>query len=418
MLSGLFRRKAADPEETLPRVLSYEESKHLAESGDVATRRALARREDVRPEILYYLAEDAVPEVRREIAANMQAPAQANKLLAADDQEEVRADIARKIARLLPSLSEAERARISDLTLETLTLLAEDQLPRIRSILSEELKHSELAPHAVIKRLASDVEAIVAAPILEYSPLLSDHDILEIITSGVAQGAMPAIARRENLAAPVADAVVASMDVPAVAALLRNPSAQIREETLDQIVDNAASVEGWHEPLVLRPELSVRAMRRIATFVARSLVETLVREHQIDAELETALKAAVEGRIKFEATAEEPPAVDLDSLLAAGTLDEEAIAQAIARKDRLFLIGAFAHLSDLTPAQVERLLSSKSPPAITALVWKSGLSMRLAIAMQRDVAQIAPQEILNARNGVDYPLTPDNMTMQLDVFAA
>jgi len=270
----------------------------------------------------------------------------------------------------------------------------------------------------VIKRLASDVEAIVAAPILEYSPLLSDHDILEIITSGVAQGAMPAIARRENLAVPVADAVVASMDVPAVAALLRNPSAQIREETLDQIVDNAASVEGWHEPLVLRPELSVRAMRRIATFVARSLVETLVREHQIDAELETALKAAVEGRIESEATAEEPPAVDLDSLLAAGTLDEEAIAQAITRKDRPFLIGAFAHLSDLTPAQVERLLSSKSPPAITALVWKSGLSMRLAIAMQRDVAQIAPQEILNARNGVDYPLTPDNMTMQLDVFAA
>jgi len=418
MLSGFFKRKATTPDKALPRVLSYEESKQLAESGDVATRRALARREDVRPEILYYLAEDSVPEVRREIAANMQAPAQANKLLAADDQEEVRADIARKIARLLPTLSEAERARVSDLTLETLTLLAEDQLPRIRSILSEELKHSELAPHAVIKRLASDIEAIVAAPILEYSPLLSDHDILEIITSGVAQGAMPAIARRENLGAPVADAVVASMDVPAVAALLRNPSAQIREETLDQIVDNAAGVEGWHEPLVLRPELSVRAMRRIATFVARSLVETLVREHQIGGELEAALKAAVEDRIKQEATAEDPPAIALEDLIAAGALDEEAVTQAIGRKDRPFLVAAFAHLSGLTPAQIERILVSKSPPAVTALVWKSGLSMRLAIAMQRDVAMIAPHTILNARNGVDYPLTPDNMSMQLDVFAA
>ena len=229
---------------------------------------------------------------------------------------------------------------------------------------------------------------------------------------------MPAIARRDNLAAPVADAVVASMDVPAVAALLRNPSAQIREETLDQIVDNAASVAGWHEPLVLRPELSVRAMRRIATFVARSLVETLVREHNIDAGLEAELKAAVEQRIKHEAAAEEPPAVDLEDLLATGRLDEEAFGQAIAAKDQAFLIGAFAHLSGLTRAQVERVLASRSPPAVTALVWKCGLSMRLAMTLQRDVAQIPPQEILNARNGVDFPITPDNMAMQLNVFAA
>ncbi len=118
MLSRFFKRKA-DRETPLKAIPSYEESKQLAERGTVATRRALACREDLRPEILYFLAEDSAPEVRREIAANPRAPAQANQLLAEDDHEEVRADIARKVARLLPSLSESEHTRISQQTLET-----------------------------------------------------------------------------------------------------------------------------------------------------------------------------------------------------------------------------------------------------------------------------------------------------------
>jgi uncharacterized protein (DUF2336 family) len=36
-------------------------------------------------------------------------------------------------------------------------------------------------------RLAQDVETVVAAPILEYSPLLSDADLIEIIACGQVQ---------------------------------------------------------------------------------------------------------------------------------------------------------------------------------------------------------------------------------------
>ena len=43
--------------------LSYDEEKQLAHDGDVAARARLAARNDVRPEILYFLAEDPAPEV-------------------------------------------------------------------------------------------------------------------------------------------------------------------------------------------------------------------------------------------------------------------------------------------------------------------------------------------------------------------
>ncbi len=399
--------------------ISYDESREVAHHGDLAARRELAQREDVRPEVLYYLAEDGAPEVRREIAANAKTPAQANLLLASDEHDEVRLDIARKIGRLLPQLTENEKSRVRELTLEALEILAQDQLPKVRAILAEELKHSVKAPHHIVVRLAKDVEAIVATPILEYSPLLSDDDLLEIIASGVAAGALPAVARRENVVATVSDAIVATMDVPAVAALLANPSAQIREETLDQIIDNGADITTWHEPLVMRPELSVRAIRRIATFVARSLVETLVKTHNIDAETEAELKLAVENRIrKAPVDSENSPAEDIEKLFKEGRLDDQAVGAAFDRGDKAFVIAALHYLSGVPKATVQRIIGSGSAAAVTALSWRAGLSMRNAIQVQRQIAKLPPSSVLNARNGVDYPLSEDDMTSQLEIFAA
>ena len=84
--------------------LSYEEQKRLVQDPDPAVRLALARRTDVRPEILYYLANDGSPAVRRTVVTNPATPVQADELLAEDASPEVRQDLALKIGRLLPDL--------------------------------------------------------------------------------------------------------------------------------------------------------------------------------------------------------------------------------------------------------------------------------------------------------------------------
>ena len=58
---GLFRRK----QRRLPDEISYDEAKKLARAKDPRVRQELAEREDIRPEILYFLAEDKRAEVRR-----------------------------------------------------------------------------------------------------------------------------------------------------------------------------------------------------------------------------------------------------------------------------------------------------------------------------------------------------------------
>ena len=286
-----------------PKPLSYEEEKLLARHEDVAVRARLAAREDVLPEILYYLAEDPSPEVRRNIAANGNAPRHTDLILARDGDEVVRCDLASKISRLAPGLTANEQEQIQRMTYQVLEILARDQLVRVRRILAETLKDVADAPADIIGKLARDTDIEVAGPVLRSSPVLTDEDLLEIIRTCPIAGPLTAISQRQNIGTRITDAIAQTDDIEAIGALLANPSAQIREETLDHIIDRAPEIEAWHEPLVRRPKLSPRAVTKIAGFVADSLFEVLQSRADLDPDTVRSLKNELQNRIHREAIA-------------------------------------------------------------------------------------------------------------------
>ncbi|MGN6514959.1 MAG: DUF2336 domain-containing protein, partial [Rhizomicrobium sp.] len=244
--------------------LSQADVLRILQERNNAAREDLATRTDAAPEVLFFLASEGSLKARRAVANNPSAPAHANRVLADDHDEEVRSELARKIARLLPGVPPDAAEKVRALTIETLERLAQDQLPRVRAILAEEIKSLDCVPKHIVDMLARDVEEEVAAPILEYSPLLSDADLAEIIASAQARFTLVAIAQRRPLSANVSEAIATALDVPSVAALLANSSAQIREQTLDKIIEHGSRITEWHLPLVLRNDLSQRAIRRIA----------------------------------------------------------------------------------------------------------------------------------------------------------
>lgn len=407
---------------SLPQDLSYEKARGALETRSLDLRRELSSRTDVEPEILYYLAGDDNVAVRRNVAANPTTPQHANRLLADDRDDEVRCELAAKIARIVPDLDPNEADRVRDLAIDVLEKLAADHLPRVRQIVAEEIKHSNRVPREVVQRLARDVESIVAAPVLEYSPLLSDQDLIEIVASGAASGALQAVARRRNVSAPVSDAVVATLDIPAVAALLVNPSAQIREEALDRIIENAEGIEDWHRPLVVRSDLSLRAVRRIAGFVALALLEILEQRTGLDIQTSAEIKKRVRERIQAEDLSEDSAQRTTQAkervaqALRAGHLDDEFVASAIEANDRTGVVHALAELAKVAPFAVERVLAARSGKGATALAWKAGLQMRTALKLQTLMLKLPAHEIVPARNGVDFPLTPDEMNWHLGYF--
>ncbi len=406
----------------LPQNLEYETARTVLEKNQLAQRTELAGRSDSPPEMLYYLASDESPNVRRKVAKNPHTPVQADELLTDDKDEEVRCELARKIARLVPGLPEDAQVKLREQMETILEKLADDYLPRVRQIVAEEIKHSDNVPKRIALRLANDLEQVVRAPILEYSPLLSDDDLLQIMASGIVNGAMAPIAKRQHVSEPVSDAIVASLDVSAVAALLANKNAQIREETLDAIIDQAEDIYRWHKPIVMRPELPLSAVRRVAGFVASSLLSILLERDDLNLDKETTdiLKKSIRERIGTEEalseTDDQKIGVSARQAFDAGQLTDADISAAATANRSEFVIEALALKSGIPELLTRRIIDASSGKAITALVWKAGLSMRTALEVQKTTGHVPRADLVLARNGVDYPMDAEEMRWHLQYF--
>ena len=419
--------------------LAYDEAKQLVKHEDPAVRSELAERGDIRPELLYFLAEDKNPDVRRAIAGNKTTPRLADLLLARDADPSVRTGVVEKIARVMPEIGTAEQGRAREATAEVLTVLAQDQIVRVREILADTLKDLAIAPPAVVRRLAADESLTVSVPLLQHSPVLTDDDLVGIVASTSADERLQAIARRSTVSPRVADAVAATGSEVAVAALLGNTSAQIREETLDRLIEQAPARPSWHNPLVKRPTLPPRAMVRLATFVARSLVEELKRRSDLDPATASAVSEVMEKRIASDpAWASERPAggeVVIDDeggigesllerehrralgLKEKGQLSDDLIARAITSGQRPFVVASLSAASGLTLRQVENVLASKNPKAVVALVWKGGFGMDLAYQAQVRLAAILPRVAVDPADDGSYPMSADELSWQIEGFA-
>ena len=70
------------------------------------------------------------------------------------------------------------------------------------------MKSLDSVPQSHIKKLVEDAEVIVSAPILEYSPLLSEVEMVQIIASGIQGDALSAVARRLSISEEISAATV------------------------------------------------------------------------------------------------------------------------------------------------------------------------------------------------------------------
>ena len=393
--------------------LTAEEALHLLEQHARETQDVLAARTDAGPEVLNYLAQNGAPATRRAIAANPSTPAESNWRLADDIDENVRMALAGKIGRLFPGLLAEEEKQLRDMAVATLEKLARDEVTEVRAILAEEIKRHDCIPKPVIEALAHDAAPSVSLPVIEFSPLLDDRDLIELVVATRASTILAAVARRKKLSGDVADAVATTLDIDAVAALLANTDATIRTKTLDKIISQAAEVAEWHAPLVVRADLSKNAIKRLASFVGSALIDALAARTGLDESTRSMLKKKFDERRKTEAEAE---AAVVEAARKAGILNEAFVAEAVEECRKETVVRALAVLAKTTETSVRRVLDSRSAKGATALVWHAGLSMRVAYKLQTQVMRLVGPELLLARRGIDFPLAEDEMRWHLGYF--
>ncbi|HET6184173.1 MAG TPA: DUF2336 domain-containing protein [Acetobacteraceae bacterium] len=371
------------------------------------------------PELLATLAEDVSVTVRAALALNPATPPRAIELLARDADERVRALLARRLAGLLPDLSGDESRRMQDRAVALLTRLVADHAELVRAAIADVVKEMPGAPRELILRLARDCVASISEPVIRLSPVLTDADLLALLDSPPSAATASAVARRPDLSAAVADALVAGEDSAAIRALLENQSAQIREAALDALIARAPAHEDWHAPLVRRPELSPRAARALAEIVATGLLEVLAARADLDPGLAAELRARLRARlcgpcaVLQKDLGTEEALVEAHRLRAAHQLTEAALLEAL-RAGRARVAAAMLAVAGTVPMiMIDRAAALRSAKALVSLVWNAGFSMAAAVPVQSLIGHIPPAGLMEPAADGGFPLTLEEMRWQL-----
>jgi len=411
--------------------ISYEEARELAAHQDTEVRAALARRDDIPPEILYFLAEDTAPEVRRTIAQNEVAPEQSSLLLARDGHAGVRADLAGKIGKQ-PQTETPAGQKHPTATHSALRILAKDQVPDVREMLADSIKDKPGAPTDVVKILAGDSKLEVCGPVLEHSPVLDDADLISIIDSAYTPGALNFISRRQTVHERVSDAIVEANDVSAISDLLSNHGAQIREATLDDLVDRAEEIELWRAPICGRPVLSDYAVGHLSEFVDDVLLEKLKSRDDLDDDENDALVTTLvnrqltggNGAVELEV---DPPASqgflradlplkNVQAIYSKNGLSVEIINRALESQDYGFVLAALITRTKCDENTARKIFSEKSAKGIVGLCVIADFPPQLMVKVQQRMGRIAPSEVIKP-DGEEPVMSIDDAEWQIDFYS-
>lgn len=122
---------------------------------------------------------------------------------------------------------------------EVLCQLAELVESEARAHVAKLLAPLDRAPGNVVVKLAND-EIEVAQPLLEFSNVLNDDDLIEIIANQTEEHRL-AIAGRQQVPERVGEAIVEHGETASVIKLVRNTNAELGQQALERLAERAAS---------------------------------------------------------------------------------------------------------------------------------------------------------------------------------
>jgi uncharacterized protein (DUF2336 family) len=402
----------------------YEREKVIARSEDRSGRLSLAQSKKTHQEILYYMADhDPDPVIRATVARNLALPVQASMVLARDKDKDVRLALLDRLVHLLPALSKEDYSQLYAIATQALGALAMDEVLDIRMALSSALKDHAYAPPAVVARLARDVERQVAEPILRFCAVLPDDVLLDILKATPAPDSwiVHAIAGRKKVSDPVSVAVIGHGDMEGGKILIANNNAEISPQLYRDIVERARELPEWQEPLALRKGLPPEISKILSEFAQDSVRDILAKQGGFSQRMTNEIMQIFKRRLEFAKTAEADKAEKQESpydravrMAKTGALSEQSISDALGVHDDDFVVAALACLAGTSLSNVKRIFALRAAKPIIALSWRAGLSMRMALQLQKEMGRVPVKELVYPRDGTDYPVPPEELRWHMD----
>jgi uncharacterized protein (DUF2336 family) len=257
---------------------------------------------------------------------------------------------------------------------EIFRLMMKDAEVRVRQSLAIHLKESAAVPHDVAVVLAQDVDS-VALPILQFSEVLTDEDLVAIV-HGQEIGKQVAIARRPRVSATVSEALVETHNQDVVANLIANEGAEISETALQQVVDEFGETAAIQGSLVQRTTLPVTVVERLVTMVSDQLREHLVVHHHLSGDVVNAImtQSREHATITLVTGARREDVEGLvRHLRLNGRLSTSIMLRAVCMGDLAFFEAGMAELAQVPIANASILIHDPGQLGFSALYQKTKL---------------------------------------------
>jgi len=284
-----------------------------------------------------------------------------------------RAEATRALARawLISDLSAEDRVAAEG----ALLMQLDDASPLVRQAMAEVFARSTEAPAAIVQALSLD-QPSVALPVLEYSPLLIDADLVDIIATGNCE-MQCAIARRNNLPASVCAAIAEVGTAAAALELIENAYAELAPFSWDRIVERHGHLAAIRESMLVLEDLPAATRVALVAKLSDTLAQFAVARNWLSAD--RAARIASEARERSTVNIAAGSNGDdvrglVRHLRASGQLTAGLILRALLSGNQELFNAALAELSDLPPARVAALLHDcGSGASLQALLIRAGL---------------------------------------------
>jgi len=182
---------------------------------------------------------------------------------------------------------------------EVLCQLAELVEVEARTHVAKLLAPLARAPGNVVVKLANDTYQ-VAQPLLEFSNVLSDDDLIEIVENKSEEHRV-AIAGRQNVPVRVGDAIVEHGGASAVGTLVRNNAAELGHAALERLVKRAAEDASIAADLRGRGDIDWKNLRSEIHSAGDKILEAIGVQDKVDPVTLGKVSAVVYNRMRNRA---------------------------------------------------------------------------------------------------------------------
>ncbi len=307
-----------------------------------------------------------------------------------DPSAEIRSRTAHKVAAGYGDggLTKRERAIAEDI----FKVMVRDVEVQVREALSVNLRNCTFVSRDIARALAEDVDS-VALPMLQFSAVLSDDDLVEIVNKH-GPTKQKAVAKRETVSEVVSDALVDVGDAEVVSTLMSNAGARIGEPTMEKALDKHGESVKVSQTMALRPELPISVAERLVSMVSDSIRDHILKSHDLPTETITDLivqsrEKATIGLLNEKSSAED--ARDLVVQLYQGSrLTPSIILRALCMGDMAFFEAAVAVLAKVPLISARVQIHDEGKDGLKSILHKARVprplfpAFRAAVEVSRE----------------------------------